>query len=590
MFEKEIKFIADFSLNKVKKLGSFFTFEKLLTTDLHPAIIQFISAELDYLIHDDRNKLLQKSAFDYSGPEILKYFNLISQEIKKNKRISYEDFRKLVIQAVSFNVNYLVRPKWSLSKIIYNDKETQSVQELKLLMHYIYYYDYIKNVFSAYLSKRKIINLSLTEFELIMNKIDRELFKTQAETLIDNALYSIADFFNEGGVNKSKISVNAIELFLKEKNMMDKLIKLRKVIPSEDKQKYDVEEIRSIIYSTSVSPDQMDIEFEGKKEKVIEKAEDEQPDEEKIEMVEEDTESEEIKEEEIQKEEIQDEAAKIEDESTEEITIEDNKDETVEENDEYKIDLEDTPSINLDQAENIEIDEESEFEIEIDNNLESKQEEEVDYDEDQKSKNDNSDIIDDEQQDNVDQIDETETEEPDNVFKLNDEKVSDEFPEEKFEDKEIEKRFEPKLNDDFLDEYLNSEEIKVDEIEYEINETDNLNVENEVEEKSDIVNREEDIEEAEDKSTKEETISQNSFEKDIFRFLEDKEMEKIIGTVFNDDREDFANTMEKISECKSYDEAVEILKGVFFSYRVSPYARDAVTLTNVVSSYFNQAK
>lgn len=582
MFEKEIKFIADFSLNKVKKLGSFFTFEKLLTTDLHPAIIQFISAELDYLIHEDRNKLLQKSAFDYSGPEILKYFNLISQEIKKNKRISFEDFRKLVIQAVSFNVNFLVRPKWSLAKIIYNDKETQSVQELKLLMHYIYYYDYIKNVFSAYMSKRKIINLSLTEFELIMNKIDRELFKTQPETLIDNALYSIADFFNEGGVNKSKISINAIELFLKEKNLMDKLIKLRKVIPSEDKQKYDVEEIRSIIYSTSVSPDQMDIEFEGKKEKESKKVEEEQREDEKIEMIEDDDKVDAAREEESPEEENSDNA---EDENSE-IAIEDNKDVIEEEDNEYKIDLEDTPIIDLDQADNIDINEESEFEIEIEDQQETEQEEKVSIDEEKKLSDDNA--------GKNDRIDKNEIEEPENVFKLNEEKISEDIPE--VENDEIKKKFEPKLNDDFLDEYLNNEEIEINESEHEIDNSDDYTFENNIEEKSGLVDQKEEEEIKEEelmpdiKSSDKNTVPQKEFEKDIFSYLEDKEMEKIISTVFNDDREDFANTMEKISECKSYDEAVEILKGVFFSYRVSPYARDAVALTNVVSSYFNQAK
>jgi hypothetical protein len=77
--------------------------------------------------------------------------------------------------------------------------------------------------------------------------------------------------------------------------------------------------------------------------------------------------------------------------------------------------------------------------------------------------------------------------------------------------------------------------------------------------------------------------------KDIFSFLSNKEIEKIVINVFNEDREDFANTMEKITECFSYDEATDILKAVFFSYRVNPYTKDAVILTNAVSNYFNQA-
>ncbi len=582
MFEKEIKFIADFSLNKVKKLGSFFTFEKLLTTDLHPAIIQFISAELDYLIHEDRNKLLQQSAFDYSGPEILKYFNLISQEIKKNKRISYEDFRKLVIQAVSFNVNYLVRPKWSLSKIIFNDKESQSVQELKLMLHYIYYYDYIKNVFSAYLSKRKIINLSLTEFELIMNKIDRELFKTQPEKLIDNALYSIADFFNEGGVNKSKVSVGAIELFLKEKNLMDKLIKLRKVIPSEDKQKYDVEEIRSIIYSTSISSDQMDIEFENKKDETKETESDKHVEE--IELEEEG--DKEIKDEEEKKENA-------------EFLIEEDE-ENAENGEGYEVNLEDTPTINLEQADTIDIDDNFEFEIEL------KDDSELEKTDDSNVENDlNEKEFDEKKEDDVKNMEEQEEEanEPDNVFKLSseNEEINDEDTINTLDETEDKKSFETKLDDEFLDEYLNNdEEIEIDN-DFNINdEKEDFEIKDETEVDSEDQENEnkpevtENVLSEEDKkdevSGDEEKIAPQEIEKDIFSYLEDKEMEKIIVTIFNDDREDFANTMEKISECNSYEEAVEILKGVFFSYRVSPYAREAVSLTNVVSFYFNQAK
>ena len=79
MFEKEIKFISDFSLNKVKKFGSFITFEKLSGTDLHPAIITYISSEFDYMIYRDRKKLLADSIFDYSGRQIIDQFKIIAE-------------------------------------------------------------------------------------------------------------------------------------------------------------------------------------------------------------------------------------------------------------------------------------------------------------------------------------------------------------------------------------------------------------------------------------------------------------------------------------------------------------------------------
>jgi len=257
MFEKEIKFISDFSLNKVKKLGSFVTFEKLSGTDLHPAIISYISAEFDYMIYRDRKKLLADSIFDYSGRKIIDHFKIIAEEIKQSKKISFEDVKKLIIQAVSFNINYVVRPKWSLTKLIYNDQDSVSVDELDRMLNYLYYYDYIKNVISAYISRRKVIQLTLTEFELILNKIDRELFKSNAEELINNAILSIADFFNIGGIKNNQVSLSGVEVLLKEKNMIDYLLKLRHAMPDDSRKKYEIEEIKSVLYS--VIPDKTEL-------------------------------------------------------------------------------------------------------------------------------------------------------------------------------------------------------------------------------------------------------------------------------------------------------------------------------------------
>ena len=250
MFEKEIKFISAYSLSKIKKLGSVVTFEKLSDTELHPAIITYISAELDYMIHKDREKMLNDSIFDYSGKEVTEHFKIITEQVKKNKKISSDDISKLVMQAVSFNANYVVRPKWSLTKFIFNDQNFIAVKELNLMLNYLYYYDYIKNVLFSYISKRKVVQLTITEFDLILNKIDRELFKSNAGELVNNALHSMADFFNLGDVDKNRLALNSVEILLREKNLMDYLLKLRRTVSGVTKKKYEISDIKKILYAT----------------------------------------------------------------------------------------------------------------------------------------------------------------------------------------------------------------------------------------------------------------------------------------------------------------------------------------------------
>ncbi len=250
MFENEIKFISDFTLNKVKELGSFITIEKFLAIDIHPSIKKYVEGEIDYLISEDRKKLIENSLFDYSGTEISNYFTLIGNEIKKTKKISYEDIKNIVLQAVSFNANYVVRPKWSLSKLIFGNNKSVSVNELRLMLNYTYYYEYLNNVFLAYLSKKKILNITVTEFELIVNKIDRELFMLHQSKLVDNALYAIADYFSIGGLNKSTVTVESVENFLKEKNLTELLFKLKRAYSNSAKKRADIDDIRKVLYST----------------------------------------------------------------------------------------------------------------------------------------------------------------------------------------------------------------------------------------------------------------------------------------------------------------------------------------------------
>jgi len=274
MFEKEIKFIGDFCFNQVRSLGNSFTLDKIITTGMHPAIVQYISAELEYMIYSDRQKLLQQSYFDYTGKEISDHFQRISNEIKKHKKISIDDSKKLIFQAVSFNINFLVRPRWSLTKLIFNEQPVVSAEEMKMMFNYLYYYEYFKKVLTGYINKRSLMQISSTEFEIILDKIDNELISSSQKQVVSNSFTSIGDFFNIGGVDKNLLPLTAVEIFCKEKNLLDLLVRLRKVIPNDIKRRYDKVEIERILFASDRHSQGLKsevLESEIKTEEMIEK-------------------------------------------------------------------------------------------------------------------------------------------------------------------------------------------------------------------------------------------------------------------------------------------------------------------------------
>ena len=589
MFENEIKFVSDFTLNKVKDLGSFITVEKFLSTDIHPSIKKYVEGEIDYLISEDRKKLIENSLFDYSGTEISNYFNLIGNEIKKTKKISFEDIKNIVLQAVSFNANYVVRPKWSLSKLIFGNNKSVSVNELKMMLRYTYYYEYLNNVFIAYLSKKKILNITVTEFELIVNKIDRELFMLHQSKLVDNALYAIADYFSIGGLNKSNVSVEAVENFLKEKNLTELLFKLKRAYSNSSKKKADIEDIRKVLYST-LSIDSPFVEETDSEGIAVGDMHFDNP----------------LKGEFINDEEFLENENEIETNSEIElVTKEELNDFANEENEIESLNIveekvEDTPLEVVEEA--LSKTEPEKFEISEDDRIETPEPKELEINSDDSEREPDANDAE------LPETDKSILNEP-----IDEEDVLAHLTEEMESDDEI-VILDDKEQEDLLNFYDNELEISIDddvptakdkkekvddnisvditglEFEHELPNADELDQEVPIEKldfEKDLlgVDDTKDSDSTEEESTIKPLTKKRS--DDIFTYLSKKEIDRIIKNLFNSDSEDFANTIEKMTMCSTYEEASAILDNVFKYARIKPHSRDANTFTNAVSKYFN---
>lgn len=602
MFENEIKFISDFTLNKVKELGSFITIEKFLAIDIHPAIKKYVEGEIDYLISEDRKKLIENSLFDYSGTEISNYFALIGNEIKKTKKISFEDIKNIVLQAVSFNANYVVRPKWSLSKLIFGNNKSVSVNELKLMLNYTYYYEYLNNVFLAYLSKKKILNITITEFELIVNKIDRELFMLHQSKLVDNALYAIADYFSIGGLNKSTVTVESVENFLKEKNLTELLFKIKRVYSNSAKKRADIDDVRKVLYST-LSIDSPFVESENQENVVPDERHFENPLKEEFVSEEELPETEDLQEKEnvfdLGKPEVTE--AFVNEEKAMEVPLAE-----PEENIDEKLSEELEEAITMSEPEKFEIKSEEPQTIETNseesNDLGTK---EVDVNEIELVVSDTNPV-----------------EESESLLKesIDEEDVLASLTEEIEKDKNREDEIiilDEKEQEDLLNFYDNELEISIDDdlplkkdngLKDDENPSDEINelifehepqvddgTEDEVPlEKIDFEKDFLGVDESESNEVdEEENLTNPPINKkndDIFTFLSKKEMDRIIKNLFNSDSEDFANTVEKMSMCETYQEASVILENIFKYARIKPHSRDAASLATAVAKYFNVEK
>ena len=249
MFEKEIEFIYKYNLNKIKQLGSFITYEQLVATNLHPALLQYLSAEIDFLIYEDRQKLLKDSLFDYSGDKIIEHFLNIGEEIKRTKKFSYEYLSKLLLHASSFNANFIIRPKWALLQFIFeNEDETEKqIVEIKQILNYLYYYPYLKRLLVSFFNKKRLITISNSELKELLDKIDTINFESNFEKVLESAFTTMAEFIYIGEIQNKKISRQFVELFLADKGLSHLTIGLNEKYGVSSNEKIEIAELKNTI-------------------------------------------------------------------------------------------------------------------------------------------------------------------------------------------------------------------------------------------------------------------------------------------------------------------------------------------------------
>ena len=613
MFEREIKFIYDFNLNKVNRLGPYFTFEQLLASDIHPAILQYISAEIDYLIYEDRQKLLKNSLFDYSGEKISFHFNQISEEAKKSKRFAQEYVAKLILHAASFTVNYLVRPKWTLTKFVFDEATHKSTNDIKQILNYVYYYKYVNKILISYINSKKILSMNAQEFEDLMNKADKLGVESYLPAILANALKSMAEFFNIGEIQKNKIPVSAVEMFLEEKELTKHLIKISETFGNEEGAKYNVSDYQRVFSNIVVEKEEIIAEPELQEDVVTEEAVEEIPEpvineeeptdeREDIPDVTDEQSPDAAPESDEENEPFYEPAPEDGDEPGNEPIEENNFEDEIEEISDNEVTI--TPPLKF----RININENNRIEPVIEKSKE-KHDEPVEN-EDGTATDDEADVIEIEGLNSGAPEEEPEEEiiEPagemnfEDEFNIAEKEFEDDAAtEENGEDDEDDQSFLQSLRDQRNAPLLTvendedqstpageeepEEESRIDSDESEENFYDEGEIKREDEAEKVIFTEDKKDDEGLFQSNLELKSEQPKME--LAEILENKEMTKIIEVIFDYDIEDFANTLDEISNCKNEDDAHLVINNTLLSRHINRSSKEAEAFRLIISEYFN---
>jgi hypothetical protein len=249
MLKEQVFNILGKNFSKISSDNEIVNYKTILESDIHPSIKNYIKSELKILFSRDKALIKKKSVFNYSSVKTDFLFHQIFDELIKSTFISSEEVNNLLLQAISFNLSHLIKPNWSLRKIIFNDKKNISSNDFFYLIEYAFFYPYQKNIVVKYFKKFDYNLIDSEKFEETLKKIDIKLFKENKKEILLDFFNVALDFIDTAKTNFLHSEI--ILSYLSDKGLAEEYDIIKKYIDKNKIDKLSKTEFEQILFNTN---------------------------------------------------------------------------------------------------------------------------------------------------------------------------------------------------------------------------------------------------------------------------------------------------------------------------------------------------
>lgn len=252
MLKEQVFNILETNYSKIIFDNDIVSYKTILESDIHPSIKNYIKSELKILFSRDKALIKKKSVFNYSSVKTDFLFHQIFDELIKSTFISSEEVNNLLLQAISFNLSHLIKPNWSLKKLIFNDKKNISSNDFFYLIEYAYFYPYQKNIVIKYFKKFDKNLIESEKFEEILKKIDLLLFKEHRKEILLDFHTTALNYTNSSLTNCLQSEV--ILSFLLDKGLTEDYKKIKQYFDAKKKYELSKTEFEEVLFQIDKVP------------------------------------------------------------------------------------------------------------------------------------------------------------------------------------------------------------------------------------------------------------------------------------------------------------------------------------------------
>lgn len=166
----------------------------VIAADIPPALRTFFRADVELMLAEEIGSYRKTSRFNYNHPEIQSLQHQINSIVVMNYVFGMEEFHKRLDDAVHMLMNYLVRPQWTLTNVLFESQETISAPSLMRLLRYFGPFEYLRGLILRYIEDRHVSAFTRAEFLNLVWKVDGHFIRRKTGYEVAKILTPLYEF------------------------------------------------------------------------------------------------------------------------------------------------------------------------------------------------------------------------------------------------------------------------------------------------------------------------------------------------------------------------------------------------------------
>lgn len=222
MLERETEQIIGAVTQKTIGQAPSISLREVLAADLLPALRAFFRADVEAMFQEEHNASLGRSRFNHGHPDVKHAHAQLRSAMVMHYVFPRKEYLARLADAVQLLANYLVRPQWTLTGVVFEKEPAIPVESLRRLMQYFSPYEYFGDVLFRYAEDRGLSAFTRDDFSTLLWKIDAAFVRRKSGQELCDALVPMYEFFDyPRNSGKFAMPVKALIKFFEDKGLTD---------------------------------------------------------------------------------------------------------------------------------------------------------------------------------------------------------------------------------------------------------------------------------------------------------------------------------------------------------------------------------